>query len=121
MDNTEYKYRVAVATTDGIVVNQHFGRADEFLIIGLDHQNQIHRIEKRHVNPVCDGGEHDEKRLESTVSMFADCKYVLVSRIGEGAAHELEKSGITPIELPGVIEESVQSILVHELVLSIYL
>lgn len=114
MDNTEYKYLIAVASSDGIVVNQHFGRAKEFLLIGLDKENQIHHIEKRNVVPVCEGGNHDEQKLETTARMFADCKYILVSRIGQSATYTLERFGITPMELPGIIEESIQKLLVYE-------
>ena len=114
MDNTEYKYLIAVATSDGIVVNQHFGRADAFWIVGLDKENHAHRIEKRSVIPVCEGGNHGDGRLEATAKMFMDCKYILVSRIGRGAACTLEKFGITPMELPGIIEESIQKLLVYE-------
>lgn len=114
MDNIEYKYLIAVATSDGIVVNQHFGRAKEFLMIGLDEENQIHRIGKRKVIPVCEGGNHDDRKLETTAKMFADCKYILVSRIGQGAAYTLERFDIIPMELPGIIEESIEKLLVYE-------
>lgn len=114
MDNQEYQYQIAVATSDGIVVNQHFGRADEFLILGLDQEEQVHRIGKRKVTPVCDGGHHDADKLEAVAKSLEDCKYVLVSRIGPGAAGTLERHGMIPMELPGIIEESLQRLLVYE-------
>lgn len=114
MDKAEYKYRIAVATSDGIVVNQHFGRAREFLIIGLDEEDRIHRIETRSAAPACESGNHDEGKLEATAKAFADCKYLLASRIGDGAAFALERFGIHPMELPGIIEESVQKLLAYE-------
>lgn len=120
MDNTKYKYLIAVASSDGIVVNQHFGRADKFLIIGIDEEKQIHIIEKRHVTAVCQGGNHDDKRLEAAAEVFSDCKYILVSRIGQSAANVLERHGITPMELPGIIEESVARLLVYEELQSLF-
>ncbi len=114
MDNREYQYQIAVATSDGIVVNQHFGRAGEFLILGLDQENRIHRVEKRVVEPVCDGGRHDDRRLEAVAKSLEDCKYILVSKIGQGAACTLERYGVIPMELPGIIEESLQRLLVYE-------
>jgi predicted Fe-Mo cluster-binding NifX family protein len=114
MVDEKYKYLIAVATSDEIVINQHFGRAKKFLIIALDEENQMYRIEKREVTPVCEGGDHNEKRLEETVKLFTDCKYVLVSRIGRGAACVLERFGIIPMELPGIIEESIQKLITYE-------
>jgi predicted Fe-Mo cluster-binding NifX family protein len=114
MDNTEYKYTIAVATSDGIVVNRHFGKAEQFLVLALDAENQIHRLEMRSVNPVCAGGTHEDDRLEKAADSLTDCKYVLVSRIGQGAAQVLEQKGITPMELPGMIEDSVQKLVQYE-------
>lgn len=120
MDKKEYKYLIAVATSDGIVVNQHFGKADQFLIIGLDEADRVHCIEKRSVIPICDGGNHDDERLEAAAETFADCKYILVSRIGQGAAYTLERYGIIPMEIPGIIEESIQKLLVYEELQSLF-
>ena len=33
-------YRIAVASTDGIVVNQHFGHAERFHIVELDAETE---------------------------------------------------------------------------------
>jgi predicted Fe-Mo cluster-binding NifX family protein len=109
-----YKYSIAVATSDEIVVNQHFGRANKFLIFALDQENQPELIERRMITPVCDGGEHDDDRLEKTAKLFTDCKYILVSRIGFVAARVLEQFGIIPMELPGMIEESIQKLVSYE-------
>lgn len=103
------KYRVAVASTDGKVVNQHFGRAEEFYIIEVDlaGPDTLRCIEKRKVNVVCEGGDHDDKRLEEAISGIDDCGYVIVSRIGNRAEQKAESHGIRVFELPGIIQESV--------------
>lgn len=44
MDKDEYK--IAVASSDGIVVNNHFGRAKEFYIYQIDETEQLHFLEK---------------------------------------------------------------------------
>ena len=41
---------------------------------------------------------------------MSDCRYLLVSRIGQGAAGVLEQHGIMAYELPGILEESVQKL-----------
>jgi nitrogen fixation protein NifX len=114
MNEKKCKYKIAVASSDGIVVNQHFGRADQFFIFGLNMENETDLVEKRRVIPICDGGNHEDDNLNHAVNSFKDCKYVLVSRIGQGAAFALERAGVIPMELPGLIEESLQKLLVYE-------
>ena len=121
----ERKYQIAVASSDGIVVNSHFGRADQFLIYQLEIDNENDDwmkkyVELRKVVPVCQGGNHDDNRLQETAKLFSDCKYVLVSRIGQGAAFALEGKGITPMELPGMIDESIEKLIVYEKLQSLF-
>lgn len=48
------KFRVAVASTDGIVINQHFGHAEKFHIAELDtDENTWQYLESRTVTRVC--------------------------------------------------------------------
>ena len=107
-------YKVAVASSDGIVVNQHFGRADTFYIYEVGGTGNYRFLETRIVTPVCNGGNHNKEKLCSNISKFKDCKYILVSRIGMGAANAMEQSGIVPMELPGMIEESIGRLTTYE-------
>lgn len=102
------KYRIAVASTDGKVVNQHFGRAEEFYIIEADGEGGFSCLEKRQVSAFCEGGDHNDARLKRAVEKIRDCPYVMVSRIGNRAERALEEYGIHVFELPGIIEESVR-------------
>lgn len=79
-------YLIAVASSDGIVVNNHFGRAGSFYIYEVNDDESIDFFEKREVTPICDGGNHSEERLKENLLIFQDCRYLLVSRIGSGAA-----------------------------------
>ena len=107
-------YKVAAASSDGIVINQHFGRADTFYIYEVAGTGNYRFLETRTVTPVCSGGNHNEKKLCSNINMFQDCKYIIVSRIGMGAADRVERSGIVPMELPGMIEESLGKLITYE-------
>ena len=120
MDNQGVKYRVAVGTSDGIVVNQHFGRADRFRIYEIMPDNNIIYLEERKVNPVCQGGVHDDSEMMKNAGCLSDCKYVLVSKIGQGAANVLEHMGISPIELPGIIEESINRLTAYDEVQALF-
>ena len=106
------KYNIAVASSDGKLVNQHFGRAEKFLIVSVDDEERTFEyIETRALSPICHGGNHNESELQSVTDALKDCKYVLVSRIGQPSRLMLESKGIEAYELPGIIEESIESLL----------
>lgn len=107
-------YKIAVASSDGIVVNQHFGRADTFYIYKITDGVPEKTNEVRKVQPVCHGGDHDDEQLTENIRQFQDCKYILVSRIGMRAASQAEQLGIIPMELPGIIEESIKKLVSFE-------
>lgn len=107
------KYKVAVASSDGIVVNNHFGRAGDFYIyqIDTDDVEQMHFLERRSVTPVCEGGNHDNEKLRTNLEKLGDCKYLLVSRIGNEAAGMAAGFGMECYEIPGIIEESIEQLI----------
>ena len=111
MDKTEYK--IAVASSDGIVVNNHFGRARTFYIFALKNE-EIEHLETRNLTPVCEMGEHDEARLQENVEKLSDCTHLLASKIGNGARAALERKGIRCFEIPGVIPESIDKLVKYE-------
>ncbi len=106
------KYKIAIASSDGKLVNQHFGKADTFHIIEADSENRTFTyLEERKIKPVCMGGEHDDNRLAQSAERFSDCQYILVSRIGIRAQAALQQKGIDAYELPGIISDSVDKLL----------
>ena len=103
------KLKMAVASSDGKVINQHFGKAYRFIIIESDGE-MIEVLETRENNPACgtqEYGGHEENALIRSISLIEDCDAVLCSRIGGGASEELSQRGIEPVEAPGFIEENV--------------
>ncbi|MBP2045245.1 NifB/NifX family molybdenum-iron cluster-binding protein [Methanobacterium aggregans] len=52
--------RVAVASSDGKYVNQHFGHAGQFLIFDVDRSGNYEFLELRENVPSCKGGEANE-------------------------------------------------------------
>jgi len=105
----DIKGKIAVATSDGIVVNNHFGRARKFYIYEVKDE-ALDFKEIREVTPVCDCGNHDDNKLRENIKAIEDCKYLLVSKIGDGALAEVESFGIEAYELPGIISESVKQL-----------
>ncbi|NJD76138.1 MAG: dinitrogenase iron-molybdenum cofactor biosynthesis protein [Candidatus Methanoperedens sp.] len=101
--------KMAIATSDDKVINQHFGKARRFVIIESDGE-EIKVLEVRENRPACGSleyGGHADDVLEKSISLINDCDAVLCSRIGGGAAEALQSRGIEPVEAPGFIEENV--------------
>lgn len=109
-DTNSSKYKVAVASTDGETVNQHYGRAEVFYIYDVDDNEGYDLTEKRTVSPVCMGGSHLKNEMEESVRRFLDCKYIAASRIGDGALSVMGGNGITGMELPGSIDDAILKI-----------
>jgi nitrogen fixation protein NifB len=95
---------VAVATKGGGLVNQHFGHAKEFQIYEVD-GNEVHFIGHRKIDHYCQGGYGEKATLEHIIQAIADCKAVLVSKIGECPKEKLHASGIQTVETYDVIEK----------------
>lgn len=113
-------YKIAVASSDGIVVNQHFGHADTFYIYSVTDGIAERTEDVRKVQPVCHGGDHNDEQLTENIRLFQDCKYILVSRIGMRAAAQAEQLGVTPMELPGIIEDSIKKLVSFEEINSLF-
>lgn len=104
--------KIAIASTDGKVVNQHFGKADKFYIVEANENTyKFELIEIRSVKPVCHNGDHNDKQMTEAVERISDCQYVLVSRIGMRAGDELGKRGIQVFELPEVLDVAVEKLI----------
>ena len=105
-------YKIAVSSTDGKVVNQHFGKSQIFYIVEADSESMEYKyVESRKVRPVCSGQDHDPTQLEMLALQLKDCDCVLVSRIGYLARMILEQNGVMAYEIPGVINESVKHLI----------
>jgi predicted Fe-Mo cluster-binding NifX family protein len=103
-------WRVAVASQDGKVVNEHFGRAKEFLIVDIAPDGTYTFLEKRPVARLCMSGDHSQESLEATINSLGDCAAVLVSRIGITAKRALEKNRISVFEQPDLIDSALSKL-----------
>jgi nitrogen fixation protein NifB len=89
---------MAVATSGGGVINQHFGHAREFLIYEASRQD-VRFIGHRKVDAYCSGDDtcgEAETALQRTIRTLAGCEAVLCSRIGFEPWGLLEEAGIQP-------------------------
>ncbi len=89
---------MAVATTGGGVINQHFGHAREFLVYEASAQD-VRFIGPRKVDLYCSGGDtcgDAETALQKTIRTLKGCEVVLCSKIGFEPWGLLEEAGIAP-------------------------
>jgi nitrogen fixation protein NifB len=91
------KVLVAVATTGGGKVNEHFGHATEFQIHEITTTSTTF-VGHRRVDLYCQGGFGEDEQLPSIVNAINDCHAVLVAKIGACPRDELLAAGIEPVD-----------------------
>jgi nitrogen fixation protein NifB len=95
---------VAVASHEGILINEHLGRARHLWIYGQQDGN-FKLIETRQTPP--GGGDIRWRQLSG---LLRDCKAVLVSSAGPKPTEALTKSGVKVIIAEAMIEQALRSI-----------
>lgn len=89
---------IAVATTGGGVINQHFGHAREFHVYEAT-ATEVRFIGHRKVDLYCSGGDtcgDAETVLSRNIRALEGCEVVLCSKIGYEPWGLLEEAGIQP-------------------------
>ncbi len=101
---------IAVASTDGEMVNEHFGRASRFWIFNVSKSKQT-LIMVRNVEPLSTGDKShafDPARMTSVWETTKDCKRVYCTKFGDRPRLELEKLGIEAI----IYQDAISSIII---------
>ena len=97
--------KIAVATTDGSTVNEHFGRVETFQVYVITIEGPV-KVDEVTVTPLSTGDRNhpfDADRFETIAGALQGCERVYVARIGERPAEELQKQGIEPVVFDGEI------------------
>jgi nitrogen fixation protein NifX len=112
--------KIAFATTNGVNVDEHFGRAGAFAIYDLTNEGytfvgmrKFAEGRDREVEETKGMGRKHEDLVERKVARLADCKIVYLSDIGGPSASRLVRKGIMPIKVKEVvsIEESLKKLM----------
>lgn len=96
---------VAVASLEGLLVNQHLGAADEFLI----YRRSPDGFELTETRPAPAWGSGHQRWLD-LADLLADCRTVLVSQVGNTPKNVLKQKGIMVVEMEGLIEQGLDHI-----------
>ncbi|WP_052263228.1 NifB/NifX family molybdenum-iron cluster-binding protein [Geobacter pickeringii] len=97
--------KLAVASSDGNRIDEHFGRARRFRVYRFEGGNWLYE-EDREGLPPCAGGAHSDDLLDQAVDRVADCRWVVVSQIGPGAIDALIARRVLPLVLKGTVDEA---------------
>ena len=94
---------VAVASMEGVYVNQHVGEADWIGVYRL--QNDAFELVEMRETPPKGGGT---ARWEALAEKLSDCRAILVGGVGGNPREVLEASGIKIIEMEGLLEDGLE-------------
>jgi nitrogen fixation protein NifX len=98
--------KVAFATTDGVQVNEHFGRAGMFAVYEVKEQGYSF-VEMRKFAEGRDTAVEETKGIKEVhddlvqkkVDSLGDCKIVYLTEIGGPSAARLVKKGMMPVKV----------------------
>ena len=110
-------YKVALTSSDGKRIDQHFGHTESFCIILVDEQTGTWAEEEPRTLPdscgtVCPQGAdagvpesggclgRSDERLNAVIRLLSDCRYLLTARIGKKPHTLLQRAGIIALESP---------------------
>jgi len=97
---------VAVASMEGMLVNQHLGEADKLWIFRKGENEQFELVGSRQT-PEKGGGD---QRWLDLANLLTDCRAIVVSGIGPRPKAILEQMGLRVIEGQVLIEEALRAI-----------
>lgn len=129
-------YKIAIATSDDLQVDLHFGGTDVFTIVDVREDGSFMVLEKRksasgneagegmadgnhkagcgsncgHTGGGCGNG-HSDEGIEAKVNLISDCRCLLCRKIGPGAERQLERRAITVFQIELTIEVSLPKII----------
>ena len=101
--------KIAVATTDGVSLSQHFGQSKGFVVFDTE-GTAVRGREFRttsdtpHNQGVChhEGGNSQGAHGPAGIfDLLSGCEVMLCGGMGAGAAQSMQANGIKPVILPG--------------------
>ncbi|MBO5199439.1 MAG: hypothetical protein J6B85_13145 [Lachnospiraceae bacterium] len=126
-------YKIAIASSDGVTIDRSFREAEEFLIIEVDDKGshellEVRRSEKETTaekqtqvtsnagrgcagKTGCGGGSGCSGADSPKLSLIADCRCLICTKIGFKIYKELEKKAISVFEIDLRIEDALKKII----------
>jgi len=95
---------IAVASREGLLINQHLGEAKRFQIWGKAENGGFRLVEER----TAPGLGCGPSRWEELAKLLSDCRAVLVGAVGETPRKILTERGVVPAACSGFIEDALR-------------
>ena len=102
---TEDRPHVAVASQEGLLVNQHLGEAESFWVFGRRGDGFV-LLDKRTAPSEGSG----PARWNEVASLLQDCRALLVSAAGNTPRRVLDAAGIQTHQTEGLIEDALDAV-----------
>ncbi len=99
---------IAVASKDGMEINQHFGHAERVLIYEVSGNSVALQAEKP-VEKYCSYDQDHPLRkhiLEAIAAALAGCRAVVCAQIGQAPQLEMERLGIEVFAAQGPVKQT---------------
>ena len=110
--------KIAVATTSGVTIDEHFGHAKFFRVYELKEEG-YEFIEIRDAVAACQHSlGHDTTRFDKIIELLSDCDALLVQKIGPGAAAYLIEKNVRVFEVSGGVDAVLDKFAKDKLLLS---
>jgi len=100
---------VAVASMEGLLVNQHLGEASQLWI--FEQRDGKAELMERRFTPSAGSGS---TRWTEMADLLKDCRAVLVSGIGRAPLAVLEEAGLRVVVMEGFAREGVEALFSRE-------
>jgi len=97
---------IAVASLEGVMINQHLGEAERFLIYGTGSNNGEYVLVDSRKAPSAGGGK---ERWEILAASLSDCRAVLVNGAGGSPIKVMNAHGIDVMVLESSIEKAMNA------------
>jgi predicted Fe-Mo cluster-binding NifX family protein len=98
----------AVASKDGVHIDQHFGHAERFLIYRVT-EDGVELVEEKRVEPYCSHDpDHPLRKplLDAIAEALKGCGAVVCAQIGQAPLLEMERLGLDVYTMAGPIVPS---------------
>ncbi|MFL0194050.1 NifB/NifX family molybdenum-iron cluster-binding protein [Clostridium sp. WILCCON 0269] len=116
-------YNIAVASTDGVNIDKHFGASNSFFIIKVNDDETYENLGERLVeknqknNGSCSScsSEHScghvNPKNQKKIETISDCRCLLCSRCGPGSEKQLGRNNISVFGINMKLDEALKTII----------
>jgi len=103
--------RVAVCSSDGRMVDEHFGTTTQFLILDIQ-EGRTQYVDTRTNEPSCHPSDgHSADSLARSLELISDCQILLTVRAGPPVLARLAAQGIKVVQVNASIADALGSLI----------